>query len=475
MADANRTALRYVKESTAGTTPANPALQEILFRENNLSLSVDTEVDDTIVSDRQVLDVPILGYEVKGDFSCRFRAYALDDFFAASLSTTWNKRTNTTYTGIVGSTGVVTVAAGTGTNFIVGQLVKFTGSPLNTGQVHRVTAVAANNVTFGATGLVDESAVSGTLTVVGIEGASADIVALATPARLQTTALDWLNLGVTVGQWIKVSEVTANSFATAANNTWVRVSAVTATIISLDSVPTGWAADVGTGKTIRLLMGDYIRNGTTRTPLSFEAEVKRDDNISMYRMYSGVELGTSFNMKARSNVEVKFDAMGMAGTNYNTSRFSGATTLAPVAGDIFSSSSNLGKIRINNTDFMTAITNLSIEIGNNYRGREAVGSPSYASLGAGTLEVKGAIEAYFGDAALVNAVQNNTALALSVPVLASDKSSGYLIDIPRLKFVDGGDDNKGLNTDVTASVNYQGLKHPTLGYTIQMSRYNYLE
>lgn len=369
----------------------------------------------------------------------------------------------------------MTVTAGTGTNFVIGQLVKLTGTPLNNGLVRRVTAVAANNITVVSTGLTDEPVVTGTATVVGIEGAAADITALASPARLQTTALNWTNLGVAVGQWIKISEVTANSFATSANNTWVRVSAVTATVLTLDSTPTGWGADTGTGKTIRLMVGDYLRNGTTRTPLSFEAEVKRDDNVSMYRVYSGVELGASFNMKARSNVELKFDAMGMLATNYSTTRTAGSSTLSPVYGDIFSSSSNLGKIRLNNTDFMTAITNLSIEIGNNYRGREAVGSPSYASLGAGSFEVKGSIEAYFGDASLVNAVQNNTALALSVPVLASDKSSGYHLDIPRIKFADGSDDNKGLNTDVTANVSYQGLKHPTLGYTIQMSRYNYLE
>ena len=469
MADANRTSLRYIQEVTNGVTPANPAFQAIGFTSSSMTLNVDTEADDTIVPDRQVLDVPVLGFEVSGDVSARLRFSALDDFFQASLGGTWANTPRLTYTAT--SATAITVASG-GAAFLAGHLIRLTGSPLNNGAVRRVVSSTATAIT--TTSLTVESTVSGQVRVVGIEGVAADIAALASPPRLTTVALNFINLGFVAGQWIKIAEG-ANGFATLANNTWVRIASVTATTLTLDSTPTGWTADTGTGRTIRILTGDYVRNGIVRRSFSVEREVVRADEISTYRVFRGVEFDLSFDLAARSNVQVAFEAMGLNAANYSTTRTTGATTLAAVEGEIYNASSNIGQIRINNADFLTAITSLSIEMTNNMRGREAIANTGYASLGQGRFELTGTLEAYFGDASLVNAIQNNTPLSISAPMLANDKASGYHLDIPRVKFTEGGDEVSGVDSDIIPSLGFQGLKHPTLGYTFQLSRYSYLE
>ena len=469
MADANRSSIRYVQEVTNGVTPANPAFQSLGYTSSSMTLNVDTESDDTIVPDRQVLDVPVLGFEVSGDISARLRFGALDDFFQASLGGTWANTPRQTFTAV--ATNALTVASG-GAAFLTGHLVRLTGTPLNNGAVRRVASSTATSITLSSAAA--ETSVSGQVRVVGIEGVAADIAALASPARLTTVALNFINLGFVAGQWIKIAEG-ANGFATQANNTWVRIASVTATTLTLDSTPTGWAADAGTGRTIRLLMGDHVRNGLVRRSFSIEREIVRADEISTFRVFRGVEFDLSFDLAARSNIQVAFEAMGLNANNYSTTRTTGATTLAAVEGEIYNASSNIGQIRINNADFLTAITSLSIETTNNMRGREAIANTGYASLGQGRFELTGTLEAYFGDASLINAIQNNTPLSISAPMLANDKASGYHLDIPRVKFTEGGDEVSGVDSDIIPSLGFQGLKHSTLGYTFQLTRYAYLE
>ncbi|MBL3683997.1 hypothetical protein F2981_02515 [Sinorhizobium meliloti] len=46
-------------------------------------------------------------------------------------------------------------------------------------------------------------------------------------------------------------------------NGWARIVAVTAGKLTLDNLPTGWAANAGAGKTLRVFFGDRIKNGVT--------------------------------------------------------------------------------------------------------------------------------------------------------------------------------------------------------------------
>ena len=76
--------------------------------------------------------------------------------------------------------------------------------------------------------------------------------------------MDFTTLGLAVGQLVKIGDASnaAYSFVTAANNSYARITAIAATALTLDNLPTGWTTDSGTSKTIRVFTADYVRVGT---------------------------------------------------------------------------------------------------------------------------------------------------------------------------------------------------------------------
>jgi hypothetical protein len=115
--------------------------------------------------------------------------------------------------------------------------------------------IGDNTVVGAGAGTVNEPAppAGARLKVIGCQGVAADIAAVIAPAnRLTSTTLNWTTLGLAVGMWVKIGGTAAGTkFATATNNGWARISAITSTYIEFDSVPTGWVADAGTDGTIR--------------------------------------------------------------------------------------------------------------------------------------------------------------------------------------------------------------------------------
>jgi hypothetical protein len=102
-------------------------------------------------------------------------------------------------------------------------------------------------------------------------GTSGDISATST--GLASTTLDFTTETLAVGQWIKIGGLTAGSqFATAADNTFARVTAIAAHALTLDNLPATWATDAGTGKSIAIVPSSYARNGVTMTSFDLERE-----------------------------------------------------------------------------------------------------------------------------------------------------------------------------------------------------------
>ncbi len=101
--------------------------------------------------------------------------------------------------------------------------------------------------------------------VVGFMGTAGDINA--TASGISSTTLDFTTVAALVpGKWLKLGGAgSGNRFVTAALNTWVRLTKVAAHALTFDNLPSGWAIETGTGLTIKVWFGDYIRNGVTAT------------------------------------------------------------------------------------------------------------------------------------------------------------------------------------------------------------------
>lgn len=475
MSEANRSATRRIRESVPGVTPNNPAFRELLFTSSALAYSPENVEDDSIVQDRQVVDSSLVGYTVEGDQSYRFRFGALDEIFENAMASLWVNQPNKVPTGYTASSGTHAVASG-GTDFKAGHLVLSAGyvNPTNN-VVRKVVSSTGTTVVIGAGG-VDEVSATATIKVVGWEGVADDISTTAAPNAIEGTGLHQLN--ILVGDWIKVGGTAAGTkFANAANNGWVRVSAITTDTLTLDSVPAGWAADAGTGKTIRLWLGDRLRNGTTDLHDTIEREVQGDDNVPRFRYFRGCRYNMNIEVAAKQLLNVTTSIMAMSASKFETSRQSGATTLPAIASEVFDGSNNVKEVRLGGNALVNPNIPLSFSIGidNSWRSRDGVGVVGSAGVKMGTFRVTGNVEAFLGDATLVNYLQDQEYFSVAFPTLAKSLSNGYFWDVARAKFTDGGEEIEGRDTDISPDMEYLG--HRTLTaphYTLQIQRFNHL-
>ena len=81
--------VRYVKETTAGTTPTTPKLKEILHTGCSLELSRDTLTSNSLRSDRQIPFIRTGTDKVSGGIDFELCGGMYDDFIEAALAGTW--------------------------------------------------------------------------------------------------------------------------------------------------------------------------------------------------------------------------------------------------------------------------------------------------------------------------------------------------------------------------------------------------
>ncbi len=496
--DASRTSARIVEEATAGTTPATPAFETLRPTAIGLSFVPKTKVSAELVADRNVTDLIPVGREAGGDLPQEMSYGTLDTLIRGAQMSDW------TYFPVRDNNGtadsVITDVSSTLYTFTTAAAPLATGKTINTGTFaagHLVFAsgfgvtgnnglkvlTAASATTATATGLATEAAppAAARLKVVGIQGGSGDISTTAT--TIVSATLNFATLGIVAGMWLKVGGTSsaAMAFATAANNDWVRVSAVATGTLTLDVTPSGWGVDAGTSKTIQLFVGDAIRNGTTARSYTCEVEYA-DLATPEWDYYTGMRVGTmEWTNVAQDILEAKFSFMGFNASNVTT-RFTGATTVAAATGNVMSSGLCTGELRINNSLVGLGpnyVKEFTISLDNTLRRQPGVGTLGDIGIGLGRAMVKGKVSTYYGSNAVRTALLNGTAMSLNCiwydpnVVVTGAYTSAYHSDIPKLKWVDGNPSVTAVDTDRMLDLNYQALKN-TLGFTLQVQRFDYI-
>lgn len=159
MSNSNETVLRYIEETTWGTTPATPAMKELRFTSETLDDVTDSSISPEIRSDRQVPDVVRTDKSASGDINFAWSYGSYDDLIAGFLSNTWPTAKNITADTIAATATGITTA--TTTNLVTG---------MNVGDWVKVAGftTAANNGFFRIKSVVDgdHSAVSPTYDVI---------------------------------------------------------------------------------------------------------------------------------------------------------------------------------------------------------------------------------------------------------------------------------------------------------------------
>jgi hypothetical protein len=148
MADTSSVALRYVEESTWGTTPS-AALQILRMTSEDFDTDKGTMVSEEITGDAQVGGVIETSYKGVGNLNGELSFTTYDEFLTAGIrALDFGAATTVTASTIAATSTQITDSGNGFGDFVAGQFVKVTGfatASLNT--IYLVTAAAAGALT----------------------------------------------------------------------------------------------------------------------------------------------------------------------------------------------------------------------------------------------------------------------------------------------------------------------------------------
>lgn len=485
MTSANRLQLTTVVEVTPGVTPPSPRMRTARITGESVSFNPEYTDSEELRADRMIGD-PILVMQSSGgginfELSYPDDNSPMSDFIKCAFWNNWANTPSRDNDGVadsiitdVAATGVITVTAGPA--FGVGHLVRTTGFGVaqNNG-VFRVTTGSATVPSVGAGLLAVEAAPLGTarMKVVGAEGVAGDITATAT--GLASTALNFTTLGLVVGQTLKIGGTAAiTKFNTAANNVFVRITAITATALTLDNLPSGWAIDAGAAKTIRIWFGDQIKNGVTRTSMSIERGFL-GQIVPSYIMTSGMHVNTmqmNFPLKDKIKGSMAFKGLGGGVSTVSVDASPDPATTSPVM------SANADFQRFTEGGATVTgpnwIKSAEFTINNNLRMTESISSLSPVDVVNGEFNVNGKADIYFGDNTILNKFYNGTPTSIFMASLKQNR--GVVFQFPRITYRGGTNPSaSGKNTDVMMSLDWSSSFDPLTASHALMERYEYVE
>lgn len=467
MSDANRVRIALLRETTFGVLPGSARLRTLRMTGESLAYTPQFVSSNEIRSDRMNADPIKVNEQNAGGINFEL-SYPndngpLEELVASAMFNPWiktNSRDNdgtadSVITDVASSGGVVTCT--TGTAFVVGQLVRNTGfgQSANNG-LFRCTTGSATVPAFASQGLVNEPApaAAARMKVVGFQGASGDITATAT--GLASTALDFTTLGLQVGQRVRPSSNSGGGFgfATAAlSSAWARITAIAANALTLDMLPAGWTTDAGSGKTIRVYVTDFVRNGTTRRSLAIERSFL-DQAVPTHILQKGMVVGQlQMAWQTEQLIAGSFDLMGLTGSQGTVAN--GASYDAASTGRVMSANVSVGRICEAGVAIASPnyVRNLQFSINNNLRQLTAVGNVGAVDIGAGENAGSGTAETYFGSNAFLTKLLNGTPSSLTAE--AAIDNQAFIVTFPRVTFTQGSPSAGQKNADVLLPLQFQ--------------------
>ena len=486
--DSNRLRLSNIRESTLGTTPGSPRMRAAQITGESLAFQPQSTNSDVIRDDRMDSDPILVGRSNQGGINFELiypmPRTALSDWFESAFFNTWvqtpERDNDGTADSVITDIGTTanTVTVTTGAAYVIGHLVRHTGFAVagNNGLFPVTTGGTTSYVSTGA-GFTAETAppAAARSKVVGCQGTSGDITATAT--GLGSTTLNWLTLGLQVGQWIKIGGAGTNfRFANAVLNTYARVAGITATALTLDHLPAGWTTDAGTSRTIRIFFGDRLRNGVLELGNSIERSFL-GQTTPTHIIHRGMlvdQLQLSFQRKSKITGSLSFMGMdGGQGTTANGASYDAAPL--PALFPAMAASAHVGRV----TEAGATLTapnwasSINLTLRNNLRMIEAVDSIAAVDIGSGTQQVTAEMAAYFGDNSLYAKIMAMTPTSLAWQVERNNRALCW--GLPRVTPMGGNPSAGGRNQDVTLPIMLQASPDPLTGFQIALDRLEYVE
>lgn len=278
--------------------------------------------------------------------------------------------------------------------------------------------------------------------------------------------------GLANGSWIKVVPPAG---ATAAvkdyfADRWFKVASTTTTTITLD--PSTPITGVGLGITAAAgysITQSVVSNGNVSKFFTFEYE---QSDIAQFLQYTGMQTNSmSLSLQVGSIITGSFNFVGMGHDITPTTKLPGAPVPSK-SFDPMNAVTDVGMVLENGANLLTAgsfIKQLSLEVNNNLRGQKSLGVYGNSGVGTGELAVSGSMEVYFQDATYYKKWLNGTTTSLAIG-MADQLGNGYLIELDKVKFRDGGLNPGGKDGDAMLTLPFDAFYNSATGRGIRITR-----
>lgn len=310
--------------------------------------------------------------------------------------------------------------------------------------------------------VIFEAALRGTRSAVVATVPGDAAITFSTPTATVTDARAFGT--VEVGQWLLF-----RGWSNSSNNGWKRVATNpdedTITITDASMVAEG-AGGSGT------IDGQLLTNGTEKRSFSIE-ETYTDREI--YRLFNGQRVSTlSLDFTAGSILTGSFATMGVGasmedpGTGVDPTWLGSGARAAKSTLAVLNATSNVGGVYVDGSLSSACFKAVSLNIDNQLRSVQCVGSKYSSSIEYGQQRVSGSLTKLFNVTTLYNAMLNHSDLSLAFGAYNAD--GGIHIHVPRVKL---GSDGVGLgggnNSDVDEVVDWTALRSADGTHQIQVN------
>lgn len=391
----------------------------------------------------------------------------------------------------VAAAGVYNAASGLAV-FPVGSLVLAKGftNAANNG-LSKVSASASGQLTLGLATVVEAAPpASASLTLVGYEYASG-AASLTVSGGIVTLGAAGINARHTPGEWIFIGgDAAGNQFA-AGGVGYARVAATAVDQLTLDKTSFAAVSDAGTGKLLRIFVGDFIRNEDPNDPVSPAAIVKRyytlqrtlgqdtDGTQSQYlNDCTPNQLTLTLKQADKLHADLTFVALGETLRTGLQGQLSGTYT-PQVPEEAFNMSTDMVRMRMSVIDLANSlpmsvfgyVTESTIVIDNHATALKALGVIGGFASNIGDFSVSGSVTAYLTDIAAIAAMRANADVTFDA--IVAQGNTGVVIDLPLIG-TSGGRLTIAKNQPIMLPVTMAAGKSRTLNFTVGMTFFPYL-
>lgn len=212
-----------------------------------------------------------------------------------------------------------------------------------------------------------------------------------------------------------------------------------------------------------------IKNGVELHSYTIQKHFQ-DLAVPIFQNFLGNRIGGfSLDFKTGQILTGKFMVMGCSAVS-GTAQVAGATFSSPGQGmEVMNAVTDLVSIEKDGVALATKVRSMTMELTNNLRGQEAIGTLGYIGIALGRLEITGSIELYFQNATEYTSFLNNDDFGLAFKLQDGDANS-YEIILPKIKYEEGTILSNQLDQDLMVNGKWRAIYDPTSGCMIEIVR-----